>query len=59
MLLLTPTYWQEYQLIDSGNFEKLERFGKYIVARPEPQAVWDKSLSEKEWQKMAHATFTR
>ncbi|MDW8295925.1 MAG: class I SAM-dependent methyltransferase [Raineya sp.] len=59
MLLLTPTHWQEYQLIDSGNFEKLERFGKYIVARPEPQAVWDKSLSEKEWQKMAHATFAR
>lgn len=59
MLLLTPTHWQEYQLIDTGNFEKLERFGKYIVARPEPQAVWDKSLSESEWQKIAHATFKK
>jgi 23S rRNA (cytosine1962-C5)-methyltransferase len=59
MLLLTPRHWQDYELIDSGNFEKLERFGKIITARPEPQAIWDKSLSEQEWQKMAHATFTR
>ncbi len=59
MQLLSPTHWKEYELIDTGNFEKLERFGKYVVARPEPQAVWDKSLSETEWQKMAHATFTR
>ncbi|KOY87198.1 oxidoreductase [bacterium 336/3] len=59
MLLLTPQHWQDYELIDSGNFEKLERFGKIITARPEPQAIWDKSLSEQEWQKMAHATFTR
>lgn len=59
MLLLTPTHWKEYELIDTGNFEKLERFGKYVIARPEPQAVWDKSLSEIEWHKMAQATFTR
>jgi len=59
MLLLTPQHWQDYELIDSGNFEKLERFGKIITARPEPQAIWDKSLSEQEWQKKAHAIFTR
>lgn len=56
---LTPTLWQDYELIDSGNFEKLERFGKWIVARPEPQAIWRKSLDEKEWRKIAHATFRR
>ncbi|RYU94843.1 class I SAM-dependent methyltransferase [Emticicia agri] len=48
-----------YELIDSGNFEKLERFGDYILARPEPQAVWDKSLSEDEWQKRASAIFRK
>ncbi len=59
MHLLTPQHWQEYELLDSGNFEKLERFGKYIVARPEPQAIWDKSLSDNEWEKSAHAYFRR
>ena len=43
MQLLTPTHWQDYELIDCGDFEKLERFGKYITIRPEPQAVWKKN----------------
>ncbi|WP_042481352.1 class I SAM-dependent methyltransferase [Solitalea canadensis] len=55
--LLTPTHWKDYELIDCGNFEKLERFGKYILIRPEPQAVWDKQLSEGEWQKLHHIKF--
>lgn len=56
---LCPGQWPEYELIDSGNFEKLERYGSWVVARPEPQAVWDKSLPEAEWEKLAHATFKR
>jgi 23S rRNA (cytosine1962-C5)-methyltransferase len=56
VLLLKPTYWKDYELIDCGAFEKMERFGQYITIRPEPQAVWDKSLSEKEWQR-AHVKF--
>ena len=44
-------------LIDVGNFEKLERFGQYITIRPEPQAVWDKTLSNAEWEKRAHIKF--
>lgn len=59
MQLITPSNWKEYELIDSGNFEKLERFGEYYTIRPEPQAVWDKQLSEKEWEKMAHVTFVQ
>jgi len=59
MLLLEPQYWNDYELIDSGNYEKLERFGEYITARPEPQAVWNKSLSESEWQKLSNAVFKR
>lgn len=49
--LLTPTHWKEYELIDCGDFEKLERFGQLTLIRPEPQAVWPKSLSEQEWGK--------
>lgn len=56
--LLQPKI-SSYELIDSGNFEKLERFGDYILARPEPQAVWDKSLNEDDWQKRASAIFRK
>jgi len=59
MKLITPQNWVEYELIDAGNFEKLERFGKYVVSRPEPQAIWDKALSENEWHTMAHAEFKK
>ena len=50
--------WQDYELIDSGNFEKLERFGSFILARPEPKALWDKAMSDKEWNSKAHTKFT-
>lgn len=57
--LLSPDSWHDYELLDSGSFEKLERFGKYILIRPEPQAIWEPALSEDEWQHLAHAHFTR
>jgi 23S rRNA (cytosine1962-C5)-methyltransferase len=57
MQLLSPSRWKDYELLDSGNFEKLERFGKYITIRPEPQAVWDPSLKMAEWEKLAHLKF--
>ena len=57
-LLLTPTF-PDYELLDSGDFEKLERFGQYVTRRPEPQAIWHKSLSEEEWQRRADASFLR
>lgn len=56
---LTVENWPDYELIDSGNFEKLERFGAYIVARPEPQAIWDKNLPPSDWNRLAHATFRK
>lgn len=59
MNLLQPTCWTDYELIDSGDNEKLERFGKYVVRRPEPQAVWRKSLSEAEWETKADAYFKK
>jgi 23S rRNA (cytosine1962-C5)-methyltransferase len=56
---LCPEPWSEYALIDSGHFEKLERFGTYILRRPEPQAIWSPSLPESEWKAMAHAVFDK
>lgn len=57
MQLLCPQHWKDYELIDSGDFLKLERFGEYVTIRPEPQALWDKKLNEKEWQRLAHIKF--
>ncbi len=57
MQLLTPQNFSDYELMDVGNFEKLERFGQYITIRPEPQAVWDKALSNDEWERRAHVKF--
>ena len=59
MKLLTPSHWKDYELIDTGGLEKLERFGKFILARPEPQAVWEKSLSEAEWGCISNAHYKR
>lgn len=56
----TPEFWgKSYELIDSGNFEKLEQFGEFCVRRPEPQALWTKSLSEEFWSLKANAHFRR
>ncbi len=50
--------WEDYELIDCGNGAKLERFGSFILSRPEPKALWDKSLSGEEWDRTAHTRFT-
>lgn len=58
MTLETPSpLWKDYEIIDSGNGEKLERFGPWVLRRPEPKALWDKTLSEKEWQRLTHTHF--
>lgn len=55
---LTPDFG-EYELIDTGDFEKLERFGRFVTRRPEPQAIWRRTLSEEQWRAMADASFRR
>ncbi len=54
-LLLSP-HWTDYELLDSGDSQKLERFGPYTFARPEVQAIWKKALPAEKWQ-AAHAYF--
>ena len=51
LTLITSEGWQDYELLDSGNGEKLERYGPYRLVRPEPEAIWKPSLSKKEWEK--------
>ena len=50
--------WKDYELLDSGNGEKLERYGSYVLRRPEPKALWTPSLGESEWRRLAHTSFT-
>ncbi len=42
--------WTDYELLDSGNGQKLERFGPYLFIRPEPQALWAPQLDKSVWQ---------
>ena len=50
--------WKDYELLDSGSGAKLERFGAYVLSRPEPKALWDPSLPASEWRRLAHTDFT-
>ncbi len=49
---------KSYSLLDSGNFRKLEKFGDFILSRPDPQAIWKKGLPDREWAK-ADAIFDK
>ncbi len=56
--ILTPSDWQDYELIDSGQGNKLERFGAYVISRPDPRAIWKRQAPQQVWDK-AHATYVR
>ena len=53
-----PTTWKEYELVDSGGGMRLERYGPYTIARPEPHALWSPRLPEERWR-AADARFER
>lgn len=50
-VILAVAAQEQYELLDTGGEEKLERFGSVVLARPDPQALWDKRLSLSEWTK--------
>ncbi len=54
--VMRTTGWRDYALIDSGAGRKLERFGPWIVTRPEPQCLWRPGLPANTWD-AAHAAF--
>ena len=57
MIEYPRTFWKDYELVDSGDGEKLERFGNYYMIRPEPKALWGKTMPAGEWERMAHTRF--
>ncbi|MCX8023692.1 MAG: class I SAM-dependent methyltransferase [Thermanaerothrix sp.] len=54
--VLTSPDWEDYTLLDSGNGLKLERYGHYILIRPEAEAIWKPALPAEAWAQ-AHARF--
>lgn len=44
--------WKDYEVIDTSKGEKLERWGKYLLVRPDPQVLWDTPKNHKGWKKM-------
>ena len=50
--------WKDYELLDCGSGEKLERWGKYILVRPDPQAIWDTPRTLSGWNR-PHARYAR
>ncbi|MBP5520941.1 MAG: class I SAM-dependent methyltransferase, partial [Bacteroidales bacterium] len=57
MIEFPDTSWKDYELLDSGDGEKLERFGSYVLWRPEPKALWGRSLPLSEWSRLPHTRF--
>ena len=49
--------WEDYELLDTGEGEKLEKFGPYIFVRPYENAVWPKALGAKELWNRADGKF--
>lgn len=49
-MILKTTKQKEYELLDSGDGKKLERYGEFLLSRPDPEALWKRNLSDKEWE---------
>ena len=50
--MLMADNWKDYELIDTGDGEKLERWGRYILRRPDPQIIWPLKTEKGEWGKV-------
>ena len=50
--------WLDYECIDTGNKEKLERWGNIVLRRPDPQVLWPIADEDEAWKK-AHARYHR
>lgn len=58
MIILSTTGFPEYELLDSGDGYRLERWRDYIIARPDPQVLWKRSLPKSAWESI-HARFEK
>ena len=43
--------WKDYEVLDTSAGEKLERWGKYILVRPDPQVIWNTPKDDPLWRK--------
>lgn len=57
--MLIPTNWKDYELIDASNGEKLERWGKYILLRPDPTVIWDNGNLKEKYKGKIDAIYYR
>ena len=48
----TADHWKDYEVLDTSCGEKLERWGRYILLRPDPQVIWNTPKTAREWQKL-------
>ena len=51
------TDWKDYELLDCGGGERLERWGKYLLVRPDPQAIWRPEGRHPGWRR--HQNFAK
>ena len=47
----TADNWKDYEVIDTGSGEKLERWGEYLLVRPDPQVIWESDRKHPGWKK--------
>ena len=45
-------HWKEYEVLDCTGGEKLERWGKYILLRPDPQVIWNTKKEDRRWKRL-------
>ena len=44
--------WKDYEVLDTSTGEKLERWGEYLLVRPDPQVIWNTNKAAPGWKKM-------
>ena len=49
-MLWISNEWKEYEVLDATNGERLERWGKYVLVRPDPQVIWNTPRTAPEWK---------
>ena len=57
--MLTPTNFKDYELLDASNGEKLERWGNYILLRPDPTVIWDNGNLLEKYKGKVDAVYYR
>ena len=48
--------WKDYEVLDTSNGEKLERWGDYFLVRPDPQVLWDTPKQLRQWKSQRRRT---